>query len=207
MDANDKDRTRRTDSSPKSGTPTGSGRQPRGRARPAQGATPSGAEAQVAPAREHHGTGTVAGTVDASGGGGLAQVRIVLGLVGGGGRLAFADTDDGGEFTFTEVEPGRYTVGLDEVPTVLDEAPWRPRAGDTGERPVEVAAYETARADPIVLEPVPVSGAVGGFVLDVTGGTGLGGVLVALVPAGASTPVPTDGSGQFEFPAVLPGQY
>jgi hypothetical protein len=160
------------------------------------------------PEGEERRTGAVTGSVRAVGGEGLAHVRVVLGLTSGGGVLAIADTDEKGAFTFPRVEPGSYTVRLDEVPTLLNGTPWRPPDGGSGDRHVTVEAYKTATANPILLQPVPAAGAVTGFVLDVAAGVGLPGVDLELVPgSGAPATDTTDGAGHFSFPAVPPGAY
>jgi Carboxypeptidase regulatory-like domain len=151
--------------------------------------------------------GSITGTVQDPARHGLGHVRVVLGVVGGGARLEIADTDGNGEFTFTRVKAGSYTVAPDEIPTLVQGSPWRPPAYDTGERLVTVVDDETAYAEAIVLEPMPVSGAVTGFVLDVTDRNGLDGVDVELVPSGGLPPSTTHSGGQFGFPLVVPGQY
>jgi 5-hydroxyisourate hydrolase-like protein (transthyretin family) len=155
-------------------------------------------------------TGSVVGdVVDQESETGLADVRVVLGPAGGGKPLLLAETNDHGKFTFPEVDPGDYTVELDEVPVVLADKPWRPPPGDDGSRPVTVVAGEKSSIDPIRLEQI--LGAVTGFVLDLDAGTGLEAVSVALAPVdpedAAATFRFTDDDGRFLFEAVAPGQY
>lgn len=150
-------------------------------------------------------TGTVVGTVQSVAGTELPHVRVVLGVAAGGSELEIADTDQHGQFTFAHVKPGQYMVRLDEVPTVLSGTPWRPPPGDTGDRHVSVEAHKVSKADRILLEPVPVSGAITGFVLDLDGAAGLPGVSVELLPSGAAAPFATDADGHFAFPTVAPG--
>jgi len=153
-------------------------------------------------------TGTVVGTVLDADGNAIRLVRLVLGHAGGGGKLAFADTDWNGRFVFHHVRPGRYTVRLDEVPAVVNGVAWQPIPPDNGERWVEVDDdYGEVSADPIVLEPVPIAGAITGFVVDVGTAQGVMGVQVGLLPAGAALPVATGSGGRFTFSNLAPGSY
>lgn len=182
-------------------------RKPGSRARPRR---PSG-QATKTTSPEYPSTGTVAGyVIDDDSDNGLADVRVVLGPAGGGGPLKLADTDDNGRFTFPEIKPGYVTVELHEVPTVLDETPWRPPPPDDGRRSINVVAGQTAQAEAIRL--AVALGTVTGFVLDQGTGTGHEGVHVELAPvaglAGGAAAVQTTGpDGRYLFGEVDPGHH
>jgi hypothetical protein len=153
--------------------------------------------------------GTVVGKVVDDSENGLADVRVVLGPAGGGGPLLLAETDDDGDFTFREVNPGDNTVELAEVPTVLDEKPWRPPRGDDGSRRVNVEAGKESSVDPPILLELALGG-VTGFVLDLDKEAGLAGASVALDPVGDGFDVEfdtTESDGRFRFDDVAPGSY
>jgi hypothetical protein len=149
----------------------------------------------------------ITGQVRAATGGGLTGITVELRDPASEEPAGSDLTDDDGRYLFADVEPGLWVVHLDEQVVDVDQAPWRPRPPDDGERPVTALPGQTVEAADIVLDPAP--GGVLGRVVD-DGDRGVPGVEVALEPADggvASRTRLSDGNGWFVFESVEPGRY
>lgn len=138
--------------------------------------------------------GTIGGSVR-NGGTGVAGVSVSL----SGGASRTTTTSVAGAFSFTNLAPGAYTVGI-TVPAGLQLG-----AGEASSKAATVSANQTSTVNFDLATPAPTTGIVAGSVRE--GQAGVAGATVTLTATGVTRATASAVSGSYQFADVAPGAY
>src|SRR5262245_6015688 len=165
----------------------------------------------TAPPPEQTGTSVIAGTIVGADTG-RAVRRATVSIAGPEGRRRTASTGESGEFSFTNLPPGPYTLTATRQGYLeVNFGQRQPGSGRPG-TPIQLAAGQ--KLENISLQ-MPRAGVLTGLITDEYGDPMMGVQVRAwrfvmrsgertLQPAGSGT---TDDRGIYRIPSLLPGEY